>query len=51
MKTLGVIEAAASWSFAPKNFEIPEGQVSVTRTFELGQKTTDLLDRWAKAIS
>ena len=51
MKALGVVEAAASWSFAPANFEIPEGQVTVSRKIELGQKTTDLLDRWAKALS
>lgn len=50
IQKVGVVEAVCSW-FAPKHFQIPEGQVEISLSFALGgKKTQELMDLWAKAL-
>lgn len=50
MKDMGVIELGCSWTFAPSNFEVDGRAVKLTKTFEVGKGTVELLDRWARAL-
>lgn len=51
IKSLGIVEAGCSWAFAPKQFEIPQGQTPISATFTLGGKETEaLMDQWTKVL-
>jgi hypothetical protein len=50
MKSIGIIEGACSWAFAPKRFKTPQGIVEITKTFELGRETLQKELEWAKAF-
>lgn len=50
IKQLNIIEAVTSWVFAPKKFLIPQGEIEITKSFELGKETKEHINRWLKAM-
>jgi hypothetical protein len=50
LKEMGVIELVCHGCFAPTTFDIPQGRVKLSKTFECGRETKERLDRYARTL-